>query len=277
MDIVFLSDYFTDDFIGGAALNDDVLIARLTAIGNNVLKIKSKNCDIHLAKSLADRVWIVSNFFLLREDVKNFITGNIKYAIIAHDYKFVQHTNPAQYQGMVVPEGDKINVDFHNKAICVFCQSSLQKQIFDLNLPKCQTVNLSGNMWSDKILEFMSVLAKRPKKDSFCVVKSPFPQKGVPESIAELIKQKKDYELIYDKDPAAFLNKLAMHSGFCMISKTPETLCRVAVEAKMCGMAALLNKMVGAAHEPWFNDKDILKIITQKQKDIPALIASKLA
>ena len=276
MDIVFLSDYFADTSIGGAALNDEILIEKFISLGNNLTKIKSNLCTKQIAESLKDKIWIISNFFLLNAEVKDYIQDNINYAIIAHDYKFVQHTNPALYKEMLVPEEERINVEFHNKAKVVFCQSILQAKIFNINLPKVRLDNLSGNMWSDKALEFMSLLSKRSKKDCYCVVKSPYWQKGVAESIAKLIELKKDYDLVSDKDPIAFLNKMAEYRGLCMLPKTPETLCRVIVEAKMCGMEVITNKTVGAAHEPWFNSKEIIKVITQKQKDIPWQILARL-
>jgi hypothetical protein len=276
MEIIFLSDYFCDDFIGGAALNDDVLIARLQSLGHSVEKIKSHVCKLEFAMLNRDKLWLISNFFNIAPDIKDFIQSNVKYSIIAHDYKFVKHTNPALYPDMIVPEAEKINVDFHNQASTVFCQSILQAKIFQMNLPKAKLVNLSGNMWSDKSLEFIGALAKREKRDCFCVVKSPYPQKGVPESIAALIEKRLDYELVADKDPAAFLNKLAEYKGLCYIAKTPESLCRVVVESKMLNMSIMTNQLVGASHEPWFKEKDVLKIITQKQKEIPWQISERL-
>lgn len=272
MDIVLASDFFIDDFVGGAALNDEELFGALTRAGHAVKKIKCRDITLDVAKSLNGCVWIISNFFHMSEYIKSYIQENIRYSILAHDYKFVAHTNPALYQGMLVTDKDKINVGFYQSAKNVFCQSKLHQDIHKLNIPNINSTNLSGNLWNEKTMEFMLALSKRAKKNSFCVVKSPYPQKGVPESIALLIERKIDYDLVYDPDPLAFLNRMSQHAGLCFVAKTPESLSRVVCEAKMCGMKVLANRLIGAVSEPWFEDKDVFKILKEKQKTIPEVI-----
>ena len=44
---------------------------------------------------------------------------------------------------------------------------------------------------------------------------------------------------------------------FVFFPKTPETLSRVAVEARMMNMSVVLNDKIGASHEPWFKLKGV--------------------
>ncbi len=276
MDLIFASDFFIEDFVGGAALNDEELIICLQKLGHKVDKIRTDHITKEYVIANASKIWLISNFFKLSEECKGVIAEKVSYSIISHDYKFVKHTNPAIYKDFLVPHNELINVSFLNNAKNVFCQSNLQKRIHDANLKEAKTENLSGNLWSDKAIEFMAALSKRSKLQSFAVVKSPYPQKGVPESIALLIQNKIDYELVSDQDYFAFLNKMAMHSGLCFIARTPETLSRVVCEAKACGMAIISNNLVGATGEPWYQEKDFIKVMREMKERIPKLIEGKL-
>lgn len=272
MDIVFASDFFITDFVGGAALNDEELCSLLSQRHNNIIKIKTENITIDFIEQNKAKKWLISNFFKLTEECKNKIQECVDYCIIAHDYKFVEHTNPAIYPNFIVPRNEIINETFLSKARNVFCQSNLQQEIHRRNITNIKTVNLSGNLWSTKAIEFMSDLRKRKKNPSFAVVKSPFPQKGVPESIAVLINNKLDYDLVSDQNYYAFLNKLSVHAGLCFIPKTPETLSRVVCEAKACGMNVITNNYVGATAEPWYNEKDFIRVLIDMRNRIPTII-----
>jgi hypothetical protein len=64
-----------------------------------------------------------------------------------------------------------------------------------------------------------------------------------------------DYSLIKDNDHNSFLQKLSLNKGLVFFPKTPETLSRLCVEAKMLKLQLITNNNVGATHEEWFNLK----------------------
>ena len=48
---------------------------------------------------------------------------------------------------------------------------------------------------------------------------------------------------------------MGKNKTFIFFPKTPETLSRVTVEARMMNMKTITNNKVGASQEPWFNLK----------------------
>ena len=60
--------------------------------------------------------------------------------------------------------------------------------------------------------------------------------------------------------------------------KTPETLSRIIVEARMMGMMVITNNLVGASKEEWFKlrGEDLIEVMTQKRRDIPNIIKETL-
>tara|TARA_B100002019_G_scaffold293170_1_gene319126 strand:- start:3886 stop:4737 length:852 start_codon:yes stop_codon:yes gene_type:complete len=251
-----ISDFFIDDFIGGAALNDEQIFLEFEKSGKNAIKIKSKDLSLEKIKEIKDYKLIISNFFHLEDEVKNYIQNNCDYVLYVHDYKFVQHTNPAIYKDFEVPKDELINVDFHNNSKAIICQSSFQKRIYDLNLDSHKlTKNFSGNLWDDRCFEIFSEYLEYPKNNKVAVVKSNLPQKGTPESIKLCIDNRLDYDLVYDDDYYSFIKKLGLFSAIAFVPFTPETLSRVCVEGKMMGLEVYTTNLVGATYEPWFNKK----------------------
>lgn len=278
MQISFISDVISSERAGaangGAALNDDVLCKGLRLAGHDVRVVNSKNLG-----SIGNEYVLLSNFFNVKPELLSELVSRGRYSIVAHDYKFVAHMNPAVYADFLVPADQRINLDLFSRADNVFCQSNLQKGIYDKNVTS-KTHNLSGNLWDTETISFMGDLSRRNKLRSgvTAVVKSPYPQKGVAESIQFCIQNRLDYDLVSDKVYHCFLNKLAQFEGLCFVPQVPETLSRVCVEAKIMGLSVLTTKMVGAVGEEWWSlDKDALsEKLVADQKRIPTEILERI-
>ena len=255
MRYILASDFFIDDFIGGAALNDEEIYKVFKNKGEDIEKIKTSNITEEFLEKEKDSFFIVSNFFHLPTEAREKLSS-LKYLIYAHDYKFVKHTNPAAYDDFKVPEVDIINKDFHEKAVVIMCQSSLQQKIYNLNLDvEGSTVNVSGNLWSDEDFEVLEEMEKVKEKKQMCsVIKSHYWQKGVPEAIKICIEKQFNYDLIHDDDYHQFLRKLGLNAALMFYPLTPETLCRAVAEARMMNVKVITSNMVGATHEKWFYD-----------------------
>ena len=74
-----ISDFFIDDFIGGAALNDEQIFLEFEKSGKNAIKIKSKDLSLEKIKEIKDYKLIISNFFHLEDEVKDYIQNNCDY------------------------------------------------------------------------------------------------------------------------------------------------------------------------------------------------------
>ena len=84
-------------------------------------------------------------------------------------------------------------------------------------------------------------------------------------------KKQYDFQLIQSSNYEEFLTFLSNNDKFIFLPKTPETLSRVVVEARMMGLKVITNKNVGAIYEPWFNLKgeELINIMIDKRKTIP--------
>lgn len=273
MKYLICSDFFIEDFIGGAALNDEELFVILQSKGEDVAKIKTSTIGTQFLKENKDSLFIISNFFGLIPEIREELQ-KLKYIIIAHDYKFVEHTNPARYKDFIVPTNEIINEAFYRNAQSIICQSSFQEKIYHKNLSDIKTINFSGNLWSEESLSLITSLGSKTKREIVSVVKSPYSEKGVPESIKFCIENRLDYELVHDENYHDFLSKLSGNKGLAFLPLTPETLSRVVIECKMMDVKVFTSSMIGASHEPWFDKMslDLINVMKDKKEEIYKII-----
>ena len=78
--------------------------------------------------------------------------------------------------------------------------------------------------------------------------------------------EKKDEPCPYEE----FLFRLGQKEGFVFFPKTPETLSRIIVEARMMDMKVITNNLPGAVKEPWFKKRgtELIDIMREKRKEI---------
>ena len=273
--IILISDFFIDDFVGGAALNDEEIFVTLNK-HYDVQKIKSRYLYPGFIQENLDSFFIISNFFGIEPSLKHYIQENCKYILYCHDYKFVQHTNPALYPNFKVPSNELINIDFHKKAAAIVCQTGFQKDIYDRNIGEPEkTINFSGNLWSESHLNLLEKLGNDPRPlDKCAVINSPYPQKGTKQS-QEYCKQNNiPFDTIKDPDYESFLKFLSMYSSLAFHPSTPETCCRLVLEAKMLGLKVHTNELIGASYEPWYdrNGLSLINTMRSKKEDLLELI-----
>ena len=273
--IILISDSFIDDFVGGAALNDEE-IYKLLSKRFDVQKIKSRYLYEGFVLENLDSFFIISNFFGINSVIRNLIQDKCKYILYCHDYKFVHHTNPALYPNFLIPQHELINVNFHKDAHRIICQTQFQKDIYDLNLKTPEKiVNFSGNLWSEEHLKLLGQLENVEKNSKCAIIDSDYPQKGVKESIQHCEKNNLEYEVIGDPEYSKFLELLSLYSTLVFHPSTPETCCRVILEAKMMGLKIITNKLFGASYEEWYNlnGTDLIYKMRQKREGFADFIS----
>ena len=273
--IILISDFFIDDFVGGAALNDEEIF-KLLSKRFDVYKIKSRYLYEGFIQENLDSFFIISNFFGINPELRSLIQENCKYILYCHDYKFVQHTNPALYPNFQVSPNELINLDFHWKAHRIICQTKFQKDIYDRNIHRpLKTINFSGNLWSDTHLEFIESLSHNKKNNKYAIVDSPYPQKGTTSSIEFCQDNDLEFEVIKNPDYESFLQTLSQYSGLAFHPSTPETCCRLVLEAKMLGLKVETNKLIGASYEDWYclNGKDLINKMKHKRETFADFIS----
>ena len=253
--IVYISDYFLDEIIGGGELNDNELINILNSKNIQIIKIKSNALNISNISQIKNYPMIISNFINLSKESIEFITYNINYIIYEHDHKYLKSRNPALYKNYIAPSEQIVNYNFYKNAKSIICQSNLHKNIMYSNLKLDNILNISGNLWSEDILEFLNSINNNNNKNTYAILDSEIDHKNTFDAVMYCKYYNYNHSLIKDSNYNLFLKKLSNNKALVFFPKTPETLSRLCVEARMLNLEVITNKNVGAANEEWFNLK----------------------
>jgi len=266
--ILYISDFLLIDLIGGGELNDHELCVGLKKRGFSVTQRRSHEVKIEEIKKTS--FYIISNFMRLSREVIEFLKDKCDYIIYEHDHKYLKTRNPALYKDYKADKTQIVNLEFYKKAKKIFCQSSFHEAIMKLNTDLTNTHNVSGNLWSDDALEVIKILNKKAKRNRYSVLNSKTPHKNTRDTVFYCEKKGFKYDLISSLEYQNFLSLLANNDKFIFLPKTPETLSRIVVEARMMNIKTITNKRVGAAHEPWFylKGEQLIDYMTNKKQEI---------
>lgn len=269
MKIVFIADVFANDIVGGGELNNEEFI-RISGQDNDVVKMYASHINLDFLKNNGNAKYIIANFISLSVPNLNYITENLDYIIYEHDHKYLASRNPAFYKDFLAPKEKIINFQFYKNAIAVLAQSNFHKDIIEKNLGLKNIINLSGNLWSEESLILLEKYAKKSKKDGYSVMDSDILHKNTREAVAYCQYKGIPYDLVSHDDYHIFLDKLSDNRNLVFFPKTPETLSRLVVEARMMGMSLITNKIIGATNEEWFSLKgvDLIQYMRHKRGTI---------
>jgi hypothetical protein len=194
-----------------------------------------------------------------------------KYTIYEHDHKYLLNRNPAIFTDFVAPKESIVNYEFYKNALRVFCQSNFHASIVRRNLDLKNISSLGGNLWSEESLTLLQTLASVEKSNVASILDSDIEHKNTIDAIRYCKTKNIPYELVKSPVYDSFLRKLGANNFFVFFPKTPETLSRVIVEARMMGMSVTTNNLVGASKEDWFKLKgeDLINVFWNKRADIP--------
>ena len=262
--VAFISDFFSDDILGGAELNDAVLISRLESKGVEVTKLRTSS--ITDEQIITNDVFIVSNFVNLSERHKNMLMLK-KYIIYEHDHKYIKTRNPSVFSDFKIPSDQIINKEFYTNAFKVVVLSEVCKKIIQDNLNLTNVVSIGCSLWSSSKLDYIRSISKTPKTGKLCIINSSNLIKGTRESVEYCNGKALDYELIGPLPEKELLKKMAQYECFMFLPHVLETLSRVVVEAKMLNCKVMTKKnLIGAASEEWFSlsGEELITRIEQK-------------
>jgi len=268
-----VADFFANEVPGGGELNNDELIKILRHRGHEVATRKSILLDAEEVDKLSGSRFIVANFVGLPEQSKKRLEKE-KYIIYEHDHKYLSSRDPALYENYEAPKSEIINLDFYKNAQATLCQSGFHKSIVDKNLELDNTRSLSGNLWSEEILDFLKELSKKEKNQKHAIMFSAIPHKNVNDAVTYCSMTKKEYDLIPQLPYKEFLAKLGEYKKLVFFPKTPETLSRILVEARMMNMGVITNDKCGAKYEEWFSLKGeaLIGKVREMRNNIPDLV-----
>ena len=221
-----------------------------------------------------DTKFIISNFVQLSEESKRILENNKSYIIYEHDHKYVKTRNPADYKNFIAPKEEIINYRFYQNAVAVLCQSEFHANIVRANLNLDNIKSLGGNLWSLESLNLMQDISTKEKVPKYAIMDSNNWHKNTQGAIMACNNNNWEYDLIPPSQYNDFLTRMGRNKKFVFLPKTPETLSRIIVEARMMGMSVVTNKLVGATKEDWFELKGsaLIDVIRSKRQEIPQII-----
>jgi|TARA_E500000331_G_scaffold288658_1_gene284167 hypothetical protein len=269
--IVFVADFFADQVQGGGELNNEEVISLLKDRGHTLEKVLSQNVTKDFLLKNKESNFIVANFIGLSEECKrDLYSKSYKYIIYEHDHKYLRTRDPSGFENHTAPKDQIINLPFYTNALGVMCQSKMHKEVVYKNLQIDNIHNLSGNLWGEDILDKLSTLNKKEKHNKYSIWDSYNPIKATSDTIRFCHSKSIPYELVGNLPYQDFLEKMSNNDTFIFLPKTLETLCRVIVEARMCGMKVVTNNQVGATSESWFSLKgdDLIEVMRKKREEI---------
>jgi hypothetical protein len=266
--VVFVADYFFDEIIGGAEKYNNVLISYLE---NHfaVEKIKSANLSLERLRNNSNSFFIIANFFQLKEDVKEYISQNIKYVIIEHDHKYLINNNPVHYDNYLGNEENLQNINFYKKSLAVFCQSTLHTEILYKNTLLKNLVNLKGNIWTDEELNYLKSHIGVEKRDEYAILQTNNKNKGMSSSIHYCNENNIEYTLIPNCNYEDFIEKLSKVKALVFLPTWVESFNRVSVEARILGCRIITNNRIGCASDNFLDTSGhdlLLKVEKQTKK-----------
>lgn len=272
--VVYISDFYYPQVIGGGEVNDHELIKILK---NKVLEVEtvfSSDVDLKFLEKNFNSFYIISNFVFLKKEAMSFLTKKCSYVIYEHDHKYLKNRNPAAYPNLIAPRSEIVNEDFYKNAKKVLCQSLFHKSILEKNLKSKNVVNLSGNLWSVEALKIMETIQNSRKQKKISILDSHIGHKNTADAETYCILKGLQYEKIKSNDYYRFLELLGKNETFIFLPKTPETLSRIVVEAKIMGVEVMTNNNVGATYENWYrlSPMGILKTMKERREQIVQVI-----
>lgn len=268
-DVLFVSDFYLDEILGGGEKNNDAFL-KLLSKKYNVEKIKSQFVTIDFLNKKINNFLIVANFFLLSEEVKHFIQNNMNYVIYEHDHKYVSNNNPSVFDEFDIPSEHLINLEFYSKAKAVFCQSNLHCKIIYKNTLLQNIVNLAGNIWDDIDLSILENHIESDKKIKFAILDSNNKNKGKPVAIKYCEENDIKYDLIKFQNYELFIKDLSTVETLIFFPQWVETYNRVAVEARILGCKLITNNLIGVTTESYYKlkGKELFEFIKQNNENV---------
>ena len=268
-DVVFVSDFFRNEYAGGAELTTD-------ALGKTspykVFCLKSSHLNQNIITAGTQKIWVFFNFTQLNFELLPFIVQNCNYFIVEYDYKFCAYRSIDLHKVKTGRDCDchqnghgKMISSFFAGAEHVFWMSENQKKIYTDRFGFINDNNSSvlSSIFDIEDIEYIERLRlsreKNIVKEKYALINSNSWIKGVEDSKKWLESKDIDYDLIGGLSYHELLRELSTYEGLVFQPLGGDTCPRIVIEAKLLGLELLINENVQHASEEWWN-KDIDQI-----------------
>lgn len=272
-DIIFVSDFFFEDFpFAGAEICNRELV-RLLQREYNVIEIQSQKLDKTFIDHYQDSLYILGSFFLVPKESLEVIK-TLEYIIYEHDHKYLSNRNPAEFTDFLAPREKIRYQDLYENARLVICQSKFHEDIVKKNLPHLKNIYNAGcSLWGAQLDYFETAYENnrhKQKKNKAAIIKGNNTNKGQDLSEEYCLSNNIDYDIISSQTTLELYDKLCEYESLVFFPRTPETFSRVFLEAKLAGCKVITNRLVGALGEDynWGSTQDIISQLKRSEKNL---------
>ena len=263
--IVFVSDMFVEEYVGGAELTSQALI---DSCPYEVLKLRSSEVTMELLQELQDKYWVFGNFSGINIELIPAIVANMKYSILEYDYKYCKWRSPQKHEAIENTPCDckdqmhgKLISAFYYGAKSLWWMSEHQMNHYHKTFPFLQereNVVLSS-VFDDEFFACVNILNEENKdseRSGWVVLGSTSWVKGYEAAENYCKENNLDYQVVWDKPYAEVLKILSTAKGFLYLPEGWDTCPRMVIEAKLLGCELVLNDNVQHKDEIWFTSED---------------------
>lgn len=275
--IIFVSDMFPEDYVGGAELTTQALI---DSSPYNVCKVHARDVSIDVLRLGHSKYWVFGNATQMDHNLIPTIVANLKYSILEYDYKFCRARSIEKHKlatGMDCDCHDQqigklVSAWFYG-ADQVWWMSERQKDVYLQRFPFLgervsyvlssvfgfETLAYLKKLRQDFRSEALTRTMTHPdlSRKGWIVLGSKSWIKGFEDAEKWCRDNGKEYEVVWDLPYEKVLEKLSRAEGFVYLPRGGDTCPRMVIEAKLLGCKLQLNDNVQHAQEDWFKDDDI--------------------
>lgn len=277
-DIIFVSDLFAEDYLGGAELTTEAFVDFNDSY--KVAKIKSHQVNSDLIQHGLMKKWIFFNYSGMDLNLIPMIVANLNYSIVEYDYKFCKYRSVEKHKEI---EGVECNCheEMHGKIISAFLygaeslfwMSKKQLEVYTNLFPflsSNRNTILSSCFKKDTLSSIKKMRKKyaKSKNNKWIVIGSESWIKGAKQSEKYCKDNNLEYEVVWGLSHNQMLEKLAQSKGHVYLPVGGDTCPRAVIEAKLLGCELVLNKNVQHSEEEWFNGdvKEVEKYLSERAK-----------
>lgn len=269
IDYIFVSDYFSDEVIGGAELTSEAFLEGK----ENVKRVKSKDVNLDFIKKNIEKYWIFGNFSAMDPNLIPTIIHNLNYFIIEYDYKFCKYRSEHKHieiEGSCDCENEPIGKmisTFYHGAEKIFWMSEKQKENYFKKFPFLkdnENFIISSAFTKDSLKKLEKNTCKSDGK--YLILDSNSWIKNTNYSINHAKERRLNYKLISNLSYDDMLNEIASSEGLIFQPSGYDTCPRLVIEAKLLGLDLILNENVQHKDESWFKTKEsAFKYLSDRQ------------
>ena len=266
VDIIFVADLFVEDYVGGAELTTEALIASSDL---RVQKLHAQHVTMESLEQGMSKHWVFGNFSSLNPELFPSIIGNLSYSILEYDYKFCSFRSIEKHLEETGRECDCHN-ELHGKMISSFFHAAktiwwMSEEQEKRYLTRFPFLELNERVVLSSVFDenfFAGVKAlnienKDVERSGWIVLGSDSWIKGAAAAKTYCQQNNLDYEVLWGMSYPDVLRKLSTAKGFVYLPEGGDTCPRMVIEAKLLGCELILNEYVQHKDEEWFNSTDL--------------------